>query len=52
MATKLLIALIIISLAYTRYKAHGFKHKHRFAPVVVKLNLPALLHYNDYYSVQ
>jgi len=52
MATKLLIALIIMSLAYTRHKAHHYKYKPRFVPVVVKLDLRTLLHYNDQNSIQ
>jgi len=46
MATKLLIALIMICLVYAHRAVMKHEHRHRFIPVSIKMNLQLPTHYN------
>jgi hypothetical protein len=52
MATRILIALIVVGLIYARHKVNRLHHRHRFIPVAVSINFLPSLHYNDPNNIQ
>jgi hypothetical protein len=52
MATRILIALIVVGLIYARHKVNRLHHTHRFMPVAVSVNLLNVLHVTDQNNIQ
>jgi len=52
MAAKILLVLIIVGFVYARHKVNKLHHRHRFVPVVVKLDLFSAVHLNDPNTIQ
>jgi hypothetical protein len=52
MATRILIALIVVGLIYAKHKVNMLHHTHRLIPVAVSVNFLNVLHLSDPNNIQ